>query len=72
VKPFFLSWHEPVTQRFIFMEDVVLELTDFTSYLRMRLDEGLTWNEYVDKVCSMETTSINALHMLSKTCLLKF
>ena len=37
----------------------------------MHLDQGLTWNDHVNKVCSKVTSGIHALRILSKTCSLE-
>ena len=34
----------------------------------MHLDQGLTWNDHVDTVCSKVTSGIHALRVLSNTC----
>lgn len=59
------------TEPCIFVDDVILDVTDSTTFLGMYLDEGLTWNNHVDKVCSKITSAIHALRSLSKTCTLE-
>src|SRR5436190_9919802 len=49
----------------------IFEVTDSTTFLGMHLDQGLTWNDHVDKVCSKVTSGIHALRTLSKTCSLE-
>ena len=65
---FVLKRQENVSEPCIFVEDVVLEVTESTSFLGMHLDQGLTWNDHVDKVCSKVTSGIHALRILSKIC----
>ena len=65
---FSLGRQENVREPCIFVDDVVLEVTESTTFLGMNLDQGLTWNDHVDKVCSKVTSGIHALSILSKTC----
>ena len=71
VMMFSLNRQENLTEPCVFVEDVVLEVTDSTKFLGMHLDQGLTWNDHVDKICSKVTSGIHALRILSKTCSLE-
>ncbi|KAG8290833.1 hypothetical protein J6590_074821 [Homalodisca vitripennis] len=53
---FTLNRQENLTEPCEFVEDVVLEVIDATAFLAMYLDQGLTWNDHVDKVCVKVTT----------------
>ena len=71
VLKFSLSRNGNETEPCIFVDEVVLEVTDSTTFLGMHLDQGLTWNDHVDKVCSKVTSGIHALRVLSNTCSLE-
>src|SRR5436190_17755877 len=51
VMKFSFSRQENSKEPCVFVEDVVLEVTDSTTFLGLHLDQGLTWNDHVDKVC---------------------
>src|SRR5436190_24188134 len=68
---FSLGRQENVEMPCIFVDDVVLDVTESTTFLGMHLDLGLTWNDHVDKICSKVTSSIHALRVLAKTCSLE-
>src|SRR5436190_16111810 len=46
---FSLGRQENVNIPCIIVDEVVLDVTDSTTFLGMHLDQGLTWNDHVDK-----------------------